>query len=273
MNEKKQSGKKRLFLLVLAAFGIVLWITFTNLNRIALRHTLDETIGFVKIRLEQYETDAANDRVKSLVRLLDKTVSLGNEMTLKEGFGTQDLDSFTEEQRLTGALVLDENLNVVMQTTKGGNAMPLWEKLIDSPYVHNIVDYPKKTYSTRLEENGIFYDFAAVARADAPGILITYIQKDNEDIGDLTVDSLLKDFPLELGGIATITENGRVISSNSSKQVNKAIEDCQELYNGTFDAAEDGIVRLNGNRASGTAAGKIPRTMRSLCFSRHLRCS
>ena len=217
MNEKKQSGKKRLFLLVLVAFGIVLWITFTNLNRIALRHTLDETIGFVKIRLEQYETDAANDRVKSLVRLLDKTVSLGNEMTLKEGFGTQDLDSFAEEQRLTGALVLDENLNVVMQTTKGGSAMPLWEKLIDSPYVHNIVDYPKKTYSTRLEENGTLYDFAAVARADAPGILITYIQKDNEDIGDLTVDSLLKDFPLELGGIATITENGRVISSNSSK--------------------------------------------------------
>ena len=199
MNVKKQSGKKRLFLLVLVAFGIVLWITFTNLNRIALRHTLDETIGFVKIRLEQYETDAANDRVKSLVRLLDKTVSLGNEMTLKEGFGTQDLNSFAEEQRLTGALVLDENLNVVMQTTKGGNAMPLWEKLIDSPYVHNIVDYPKKTYSTRLEENGILYDFAAVARADAPGILITYIQKDNEDIGDLTVDSLLKDFPLELG--------------------------------------------------------------------------
>ena len=248
MNEKKQSGKKRLFLLVLVAFGIVLWITFTNLNRIALRHTLDETIGFVKIRLEQYETDAANDRVKSLVRLLDKTVSLGNEMTLKESFGTQDLNSFAEEQRLTGALVLDENLNVVMQTTKGGNAMPLWEKLIDSPYVHNIVDYPKKTYSTRLEENGILYDFAAVARADAPGILITYIQKDNEDIGDLTVDSLLKDFPLELGGIATITENGRVISSNSSKQVNKAIEDCQELYNGTFGAAEDGIARLNSNQ-------------------------
>ena len=248
MNVKKQSGKKRLFLLVLAAFGIVLWITFTNLNRIALRHTLDETIGFVKIRLEQYETDAANDRVKSLVRLLDKTVSLGNEMTLKEGFGTQDLNSFAEEQRLTGALVLDENLNVVMQTTKGGNAMPLWEKLIDSPYVHNIVDYPKKTYSTRLEENGILYDFAAVARADAPGILITYIQKDNEDTGDLTVDSLLRDFPLELSGIATITENGRVISSNSSKQVNKAIEDCQELYNGTFGAAEDGIARLNSNQ-------------------------
>ena len=263
MNVKKQSGKKRLFLLVLVAFGIVLWITFTNLNRIALRHTLDETIGFVKIRLEQYETDAANDRVKSLVRLLDKTVSLGNEMTLKEGFGTQDLNSFAEEQRLTGALVLDENLNVVMQTTKGGNAMPLWEKLIDSPYVHNIVDYPKKTYSTRLEENGILYDFAAVARADAPGILITYIQKDNEDIGDLTVDSLLKDFPLELGGIATITENGRVISSNSSKQVNKAIEDCQELYNGTFGAAEDGIARLNSNQ--GVWYGRKYRELYALC--------
>ena len=248
MNEKKQSGKKRLFLLVLAAFGIVLWITFTNLNRIALRHTLDETIGFVKIRLEQYETDAANDRVKSLVRLLDKTVSLGNEMTLKEGFGTQDLDAFAEEQRLTGALVLDENLNVVMQTTKGGDAMPLWEKLIDSAYVRNIVEYPKKTYSTRLEENGIRYDFAAAARADAPGILITYMQKDNEDIGDLTVDSLLRNFPLELSGIATITENGRVISSNSSEQIDKTTEECLELYNGTYGAAEDGIVRLTSNQ-------------------------
>ena len=248
MNEKKQSGKK---MTVFACVSCVRHCTLGHIHKsepIALRHTLDETIGFVKIRLEQYETDAANDRVKSLVRLLDKTVSLGNEMTLKEGFGTQDLDSFAEEQRLTGALVLDENLNVVMQTTKGGNAMPLWEKLIDSPYVHNIVDYPKKTYSTRLEENGILYDFAAVARADAPGILITYMQKDNEDIGDLTVDSLLRDFPLELGGIATITENGRVISSNSSKQVNKAIEDCQELYNGTFGAAEDGIVRLNSHQ-------------------------
>ena len=134
MNEKKQSGKKRLFLLCVSCVSALYFGShFTNLNRIALRHTLDETIGFVKIRLEQYETDAANDRVKSLVRLLDKTVSLGNEMTLKESFGTQDLNSFAEEQRLTGALVLDENLNVVMQTTKGGNAMPLWEKLIDSP--------------------------------------------------------------------------------------------------------------------------------------------
>ena len=250
MNEKKQSGKKRLFLLVLVAFGIVLWVTFTNLNRTALRHTLDETIGFVKIRLEQYETDAANDRVKSLVRLLDKTVSLGNEMTLKESFNTQDLDAFAEEQRLTGALVLDENLNVVMQTTKGGDAMPLWEKLIDSAHVRNIVEYPKKTYSTRLEENGTCYDFAAAARADAPGILITYMQKDNEDIGDLTVDSLLKGFPLELSGIATITENSRVISSNSSEQIDKTTEECQELYNdnGTFGAAEDGIVRLTSNQ-------------------------
>ena len=64
----------------------------------------------------------------------------------------------------------------------------------------------------------------------------------------MTVDSLLRDFPLELSGIATITENGRVISSNSSKQVNKAIEECQELYNGTFGAAEDGIVRLNSHQ-------------------------
>ena len=97
MNEKKQSGKKTV-LLVLVAFGIVLWITFTNLNRIALRHTLDETIGFVKIRLEQYETDAANDRVKSLVRLLDKTVSLWQRNDAEGGFRHAGPGLFAEEQ-------------------------------------------------------------------------------------------------------------------------------------------------------------------------------
>lgn len=89
----------------------------------------------------------------------------------------------------------------------------------------------------------------------------------------MTVDSLLRDFPLELSGIATITENGRVISSNSSKQVNKAIADCQELYNGTFDAAEDGIVRLNSNQGIWYGSRENTENYTLFVFSQHLRCS
>ena len=76
--------------------------------------------------------------------------------------GAPQIRIFAKIENLAGVQALPEFLSLVDEVViaRGdlGNAMPLWEKLSDSPYVHNIVDYPKKTYSTRLEENGILYD-------------------------------------------------------------------------------------------------------------------
>jgi len=60
--------------------------------------------------------------------------------------------------------VLDEKLNVSIQTTQDYDAMSLWKKLIDSKYVRDILESPSKTYMTRLRNEGNIYDFAAVAR-------------------------------------------------------------------------------------------------------------
>ena len=68
--------RNRLFLLALAVVGIGVFVLFTNINRALLRETLDETFTFVETRLHLYEIDEANDRVKSLTRLQDKTAAL-----------------------------------------------------------------------------------------------------------------------------------------------------------------------------------------------------
>lgn len=243
-----RSKKNHWFLLTLAVVGIGVFFFFTNINRAMLRETLDETFTFVETSLHLYEVDAANDRVKSLTRLQDKAAALRDEMTMKGDFTPSDLNTFADTQRLTGVLVLDGEMQLEMQSTRDGNAMQLWKQQLQSDYVRDILDYPQKTYTTRIEQDGEIYDFTAMARTDAPGLLIAYALKNSEDAGDLTVGYMLDHFPLEHGGIATICEGDRVLTSNSEAQRNRTREECLQLYNGKWSRESGGIVKLNSNR-------------------------
>ena len=147
-----------------------------------LNNTLNETFDFVKNRIERYETYNTNDQVKSLVRLMDKTTELSRVIAQERILSAEMLDEYAREQRLTGILVLDQKLKVIVQSAEDGDTMPLWQKLIESEYVRDIADHPKKTYTTRLRNDGKIYDFAAVARQDTAGILIAYAQKEEGDM-------------------------------------------------------------------------------------------
>lgn len=248
MPKDARSRRNHLFLLALAVVGVCVFVVFTNLNRAMLRETLDETFTFVETRVHLYKVDEANDRVKSLTRLQDKTAALRDEMMLKDDFTPSDLNAFADTQRLSGVLVLDGELKLEMQSTRDGDAMQLWKQQLQSDYVREILDYPQKSYATRVEQDGEIYDFAALARTDAPGLLIAYALKSSEDAGDLTVGYLLDDFPLEHGGIATICEGDLVLTSNSEEQLNRTREECQQMYNGEQTRVSGGIAELHSSR-------------------------
>ena len=248
MPKDARSRRNRLFLLALVVVGIGVFVLFTNIDRAMLRKTLDETFTFVETRLHLYEVDAANDRVKSLTRLQDKTAALRDEMTMKDDFTPSDLNAFADTQRLTGVLVLDGEMQLEMQSTLDGNAMQLWKQQLQSDYVRDILDYPQKSYTAHIDQDGVLYDFAALARTDAPGILIVYALKSSEDVGDLTVGYLLDNFPLEHGGVATICEDDVVLTSNSAEQLNRTREECRQMYNDKQTRVSGGIVELHSNR-------------------------
>lgn len=233
--------------IVLILLGISCFC-FTNASNIAkLNDTLDETISFVKSRINRYEIYNANDRVKSLVRLLDKSEELSRVLYAEHDFTAQDMDNYAKQQRLTGVLVLDEKLNVSIQTTQDYDAMSLWKKLIDSKYVRDILESPLKTYMTRLRNEGNIYDFAAVARQDAPGVLITYAKKEevNEKNGDLTMETVFADFPFKMDGSVVISDGTKVVSTNESKLLGMSVKECDELYQNAFHESKDHIVRLD----------------------------
>ena len=248
MPKDARNRRNQLFLLALVVVGIGVFVLFTNIDRAMLRKTLDETFTFVETRLHLYEVDAANDRIKSLTRLQDKAAALRDEMTIKDNFTPSDLNAFADTQRLTGVLVLDGEMQLEMQSTLDGNAMQLWKQQLQSDYIREIPDYPQKAYVARIEQDGALYDFAALARTDAPGLLIAYVQKSSEDVGDLTVGYLLDHFPLEDGGVATICQDDRVLTSNSTAQLNRTSEECRQLYNDKQTRVSGGIVELHSNR-------------------------
>lgn len=252
MKSKKRLSNCFFMPIVLILLGISCFC-FTNASDIAkLNDTLDETISFVKSCINRYEIYNANDRVKSLVRLLDKSEELSRVLDAEHNFTAQDMDNYAKQQRLTGVLVLDEKLNVSIQTTQDYDAMSLWKKLIDSKYVRDILESPSKTYMTRLRNEGNIYDFAAVARQDASGVLITYAKKEevNEKNGDLTMETVFADFPFKMDGSVVISDGTKVVSTNESKLLGLSIEKCNEMYQNTFHESKDHIVRLDSAGSS-----------------------
>ena len=233
-----------MFILIFS--GILTFLLLTARDNSKLNSTLDETFDFVKNRIESYEIYNTNDQVKSLVRLLDKTTELSRVIEQEGNLSTEMLDEYAREQRLTGILVLDQNLKVTEQSAKDGDTMSLWQKLIKSDYVRDIAEHPEKTYTTRLRNKGKIYDFAAVARQDAAGILITYAQKEevNELNGDLTMASLFPDFPFEMNGSVVICDDDKVVSTNRQELTARSIEEAKSQYKNKFEADENGIVHL-----------------------------
>ena len=250
---RKQMQKKRfdknacLLVLILIFFGILTFLLLTASDNNKLNNTLNETFDFVKTRIERYEIYNTNDQVKSLVRLMDKTTELSRVIAQEGNLSEEMLDEYAREQRLTGILVLDQDQKVAEQTAKDGDAMPLWQKLIECDYVHDIADHPEKTYTTRLRNEGKLYDFAAVARQDAAGILIAYAQKEevNELNGDLTMASLFSDFPFEMNGSVVICDDNKVVSTNKQELTSRSIEAAKSLYKNQFKADVNRIVRLH----------------------------
>ena len=235
-----------LLVIILIFSGILTFLLLTASDNRRLNSTLNETFDFVKTRIERYEIYNTNDQVKSLVRLLDKTTELSRVIAQEGNLSAEMLDEYAREQRLTGILVLDQNLKVTEQSAKDGDTMSLWQKLIKSDYVRDIAEHPEKTYTTRLRNEGKRYDFAAVARQDTPGILIAYAQKEevSELNGDLTMASLFADFPFEMNGSVVICDDDKVVSTNRQELTARSIEEAKSQYKNKFEADENGVVHL-----------------------------
>lgn len=223
------------------AFGLL-----TMRDRQYLQSVLHDTLTFMKNRIESYDHYRSTDKTKSLMRLADKVEALNTELKLMESYDVQSLDSFARQQRLTGVLLLDEHLNVTMQTTLDEQANGLWTDVIQGPGVRNIVTYPKKRYLARIDMEGESYDFVAMARTDAPGMIVAFMRQDIIESGnvELSMATLFTDFTFELNGIVTVTDGKTVLSSNAPQQIGMTNMEALALASRACRTDSDGLERF-----------------------------
>ena len=177
MKSKIRWNLSGLLLAVLILMEGVIWAAFTKVDKEGLHTVIEETNSFSKLRIQEYEDYSTNDRVKSLVRLLDKTTELSSSMKKLGHYTKQDLDEYVEAQRLTGGLVLDENLNAVLQDTSGSAEKSLWGEMLGKDYIKEILEHPEETYTERVSLGDDSYDVAVVPRQDAAGLVFAYEKK------------------------------------------------------------------------------------------------
>ena len=218
--EKKSRacGVAMLTAAVLILGMIILHVVFLNYGLAGTEKLRAQTVKYVKEKLETYDNYRANDRTKSLVRLLDKTLVVIHNLGHEESFDIQSIEAYAYEQHLTGIIVLDGDMNVVMQATADGDEGIEWSSLIQPDSVAEVIECHKKVYMTRAQGDDEQYDIAVAVREDAPGAVISYTLQDTvmEGVNDITLDSIFENTRIASEGLIVITEGDKVVASNSS---------------------------------------------------------
>lgn len=137
MENKKTWKLLGLLFLGLLLAGAIIWGIFTKAAQKELSETLNKTTSIAKIKLHDYDNYTANDRVKSLVRLLDKSKEFSSNLNKIAHYGQKDINEYVTEQRLSGVFAVDANRNITLQSIHSGDldAQSLWKQIIEKDYI------------------------------------------------------------------------------------------------------------------------------------------
>ena len=238
--------------LLVSAFVVLTWHDTHNVW-----NAMDETLDFAVARLEQYSNAMSNDRAKSEIRLLDKTAELSSRIAETGLVTNEQLDQYAYAQRLTGIVILDADMNAVAQTTIDGDTAAVLQSILKKPTVREIVDYPVKAYMTRTQVGDRTVDFAAVAREDAPGLVVAYAEREEEDASDMKLETLFSGFTFELDGAVTVSDGKTIIASSSAEIIGRDVRELEadNIPHALWDESgrlhiADGMTAWSGKRTA-----------------------
>ena len=245
MKNKKTRMVKGILLCILLVLGGMIWGILTVMGRSNLKEQLEETLSAAKIRLQSYENYMANDRVKSLVRLLDKTEELGNNLMKSAHYDQTDLDTYVSEQRLSGAFVTDADLQIIKQSVADTEINPLWAEISGKEYVKELLAHPEETYSERINSGSTEYDLAIVHRRDADGLVVAYARKDGKTFGDLTIEAVFADSVISMHGSIIVYKDDVVVSSNRSELCQKTSQELETYFKSSLHEDKNGMITVH----------------------------
>ena len=168
------------------------------------------------------------DRTKSLFRLTDLLRDFSNRLVDEPSLADDTmLEQYVDSLRISGVTLLDSELHIQASGHTRRFSDPDWQKNDIGSRFADITTYPAKIFAERTEVNGEYYDVCAVARKDAPGIIIGYYKQPSGLISDTENDleSLLTGLDLEQNGHYAIIKGSIVRATSAQSMKDKKVSD------------------------------------------------
>ena len=244
-----------LVLLVVVALGTIQYDLATA------QRGLSSTADYIKEQCNQYSRNHLAAETKSLMRIIEGCNQAAGH--LKNCGPEGNLEEYAQDAYLTGLLLLDEDGNVTQAYYGEGHAPEGLLDALRSPALLDTYQYPEKRYTARLRcTDNSEIDMAAVARQDAPGIVVAYYHTPTEYIEsfNLSLGSMLSGYNKDRDGTIVVTNGEIVVASNAEIFVGTRTKEIPLLQK-IKSAPKEGELAHAGRRdgASGQYLGLMKR--------------
>ena len=242
-------ASKLFWLSLLAGLVLVLlgYSAHTALDKADVRRVAQQTLSSVSGRLQRYENYMANEKSKSLIRLLDKANELSRCLAQETADRSGFLADYVHQQRLTGVILLDGQVHMETRFPEDPILISSLDQSIVRTQVETVAQYPKKAYLTRLTTPGGTFDFAAVARQDGPGVVVAYVRKETDEFSedDISLDTMFEGDNYNLEGVVVVSNGTSILASNVSDLQGTPSDQFPAYFDHQLTPDRSGLIHLS----------------------------
>ena len=183
-------------------------------------------LSYIRSQTLVYESYNSASSAKSMMRSVENASHL--ERDISTAPTVAELQSCVEELRLTDAMVLDADGNLVVEYSKDGTGYADLKSELTSEVILDVAQYPAKVYSSRITlDDGSVVDIGAACRTNGTGIFVTLYHTSSEYANryTLTVQSLLSGYNQQENGTVVVEKDGELAASNDESLIGTTVND------------------------------------------------
>ena len=202
---------------------------FYHSDKQRMEERLENTMNYVKVQCSTYTHYNEASESKSLLRMIESTRQVSKNIALEIETGKllneELLENSTNQLWLSGVMVLDTNGNIVCEYSPDESISLEINSLVQQDNILNSAYEDEKVYSQQINHiDGSHVSFAACAREDEPGVVITYYLTPAEYAKNytLTIQSLLNGYQNENDGTIIVADKGVIIASNDESMIGQS---------------------------------------------------
>ena len=231
MNKKKIRAVGKMATLFLLFAIPIFMMADTIQKKISLDSANKEVksiIQFVEEQCTRYDSLITLNKVRTQVELAGKALALKRDMQYrKETISRKRLKEFLDDQRLTGAIILDQNGDLLVEAKKDDIGYEFWKEVLQDVNIKDTLKKEKKILIDMKQTGNWRYDYVAVSRKDMPGIIFCYRQLMQEESGDeiSSIENLLNGYKIDKDGTILLTDGEKVVSSNDAAMKGRQIKE------------------------------------------------